>query len=158
MVNAESPGATSSFADFMRQRRPEVARAYVRGDADPLTEVSTTRDPASFFPPRSGYIEGAERVKEVNHRGAQQFGPDGETDLEVLHMDEDGDLCILGRVATRHRLNQRTHQRDASTYHGIVSPRGWLLEARAPTRRPSREPESITDLAPRTARPGGNRR
>jgi ketosteroid isomerase-like protein len=93
MANAESPSAASSFADFMRQRRPEVARAYVRGDADPLTEVSTTRDPASFFPPRSGYIEGAERVIEVNRRGAQQFGPDGETDLEVLHMDEDGDLA-----------------------------------------------------------------
>jgi ketosteroid isomerase-like protein len=93
MANAESPSATSSFADFMRQRRPEVARAYVRGDADPLTEVSTTRDPASFFPPRSGYIEGAERVIEVNRHGAQQFGPDGETDLEVLHMDEDGDLA-----------------------------------------------------------------
>jgi ketosteroid isomerase-like protein len=26
-------------------------------------------------------------------RGAQQFGPDGETDLEVLHMDEEGDLA-----------------------------------------------------------------
>ena len=74
MTNTQSRGATSSFAEFMRGVRSDAARAYVRGDAGPLTDVSTRRDPASFFPPGPGYIEGAERVIDVNQRGAQQFG------------------------------------------------------------------------------------
>jgi ketosteroid isomerase-like protein len=83
---------SADFDQFMKQRR-EVAQAYVTGDAGPLTAISAGDDPATFFSPMGGYVEGAAAVVSTNERGAEQFQPGGDTDLEVLHQGASGDLA-----------------------------------------------------------------
>jgi ketosteroid isomerase-like protein len=82
----------TDFDAFLMRRRA-VAQAYVTGDAGPLGEIAAVRSPASFFPPGGGIEEGAAHVTAVNARGATQFGPGGETMLEILHSGSSGDLA-----------------------------------------------------------------
>jgi len=82
----------NSFDDFMQLRR-RVAQAYVRGDAGPLREISALSDPATFFGPSGGVEKGAKEVLATNEEGAKRFGPDGQTDLEVLQQGSSGDLA-----------------------------------------------------------------
>jgi ketosteroid isomerase-like protein len=82
-----------SFEEFMHTSRPAAAAAYVSGDPAPVTAISTRRDPATFFGPGGGSVVGAQAVIDTNEGDAAMFEPDGETRLEVLHMDDDGDLA-----------------------------------------------------------------
>ncbi|MBI1682532.1 YybH family protein [Caulobacter hibisci] len=82
----------SDFAAFLEERR-RVAQAYVNGDGGPLTEIAARAEPASFFPPNGGREEGAGHVIAVNARGARSFAGGGETSLEILHSEADGDLA-----------------------------------------------------------------
>jgi len=82
---------STDFDQFMKQRQA-VAQAYVTGDAGPLTAISTGSDPATFFSPMGGYVEGAAAVVSTNERGAEQFQPGGDTHFEVLHQGASGDL------------------------------------------------------------------
>ena len=82
----------SDFDAFLAIRR-QAAQAYVNGKAGPLDQMVATACPASFFPPRGGREEGAYRVADVYARDAGFFVEGGETTLEILHSDADGDLA-----------------------------------------------------------------
>ncbi len=82
---------TSDFDRFLAGR-DAVGQAYITGDAEPLTAMSAQEDPATFFPPNGGYVQGAADVLATNQRGAQMFAPGGETHFEILHSSADGDL------------------------------------------------------------------
>ena len=86
--------ADRSFGAFLAHR-PDVGKAYVNGDAGPLTAISTDHDPATFFGPRGGVVSGAETVLQTNQDGATSFAPGGGSTFEVLHAAADGDLGYL---------------------------------------------------------------
>ena len=83
--------AENSFEHFLQQRR-QVASAFVNGDPGPLSEISTSTDPASIFGPSGGAEQGAAHVIEVNEAGSHRFHG-GTTELEILHSRESGDLA-----------------------------------------------------------------
>src|SRR6476620_9010749 len=85
------PMAEKSFENFLNQRR-QVASAFVNGDPGPLSEISTSTDPATIFGPNGRTAQGASHVLEINEIGAHRFHG-GTTDLEVLHSGESGDLA-----------------------------------------------------------------
>ncbi|MET3663885.1 DUF4440 domain-containing protein [Caulobacter sp. 1776] len=82
----------SDFDAFLEIRR-QAAQAYVNGQAGPLDRLAATACPATFFPPRGGREEGADWVASVYARDAGSFLEGGETTLEILHSDADGDLA-----------------------------------------------------------------
>jgi ketosteroid isomerase-like protein len=75
---------TRNFDEFMK-RRQQVAQAYVSGDAGPLEAISTRRDPATFFGPGGGCVQGADTVVSTNIGGATTFEVGGDTHFEILH-------------------------------------------------------------------------
>jgi ketosteroid isomerase-like protein len=91
------------FEQFM-QRRAQVARAYVEGDAEPLRAIVTQRSPASFFGPQGDYEKGADQVWKAYEAGASAFSPGGETALEIFEMaagDDVGYWAGLQRAKVR---------------------------------------------------------
>jgi ketosteroid isomerase-like protein len=83
---------SASFDDFMATRA-KVAEAYVSGDPAPLVSISTRSDPATFFGPQGGVVEGAQAVLSTNEAGSRQFAAGGDTRLEILHMAADDHLA-----------------------------------------------------------------
>jgi NAD(P)H-dependent FMN reductase/ketosteroid isomerase-like protein len=75
--------AAPSFADFMRDRE-EASNAYITGDPEPLLALSTSVDPATFFPPGGDRIVGADAVNAANRRGAASFDAGSKGRFEVL--------------------------------------------------------------------------
>lgn len=73
------------FQTFMKQR-DEVAQAYVNGDAAPLGEIVTHDNPATFFAPFGGYLQGADAVAMRYAHDANSFTPEGKSRLEILQM------------------------------------------------------------------------
>ena len=71
------------------QKRKEVARAYVNGDAAPLERIAAVDFPASFFHPKGVVVEGAERVLARYVDDATAFCPGGESDIEIIQMGHD---------------------------------------------------------------------
>ncbi|MGI8662146.1 MAG: YybH family protein [Acidimicrobiales bacterium] len=82
---------SSDFERFM-QGRETVGHAYVTGDSGPLAKISAQQDPATFFSPLGGYVQGAADVLSENEDGAGHFRPGGNTQFEILHMSASGDL------------------------------------------------------------------
>jgi len=82
----------SDFETFMAAR-VEAAAAYVRGDGGPVGDLSTTHDPATFFGPDGKLVRGASSVAESYRRGAEAFGPGGESRLEILQQASDGKVA-----------------------------------------------------------------
>ncbi len=80
-----------TFEAFLKQR-DEVASAYVCGDAEPLERIATRHNPASFFGPAGGALEGSRKVVERYEKDAGSFEPGGESHLEILHSHSSGDL------------------------------------------------------------------
>jgi NAD(P)H-dependent FMN reductase/ketosteroid isomerase-like protein len=72
-----------SFDDFLRDRE-EASGAYINGDPDPLLALSTTTDPATFFPPSGDRIVGADAVNAANRKGAQAFDQGSKGRFEIL--------------------------------------------------------------------------
>lgn len=81
------------FSAFMA-RRPDIAEAYVEGNAAPLDEIVARRDPATFFSPRGGGTQGAQTVAKRYKDDARSFAPKGESRLEVLQTQASGDLAF----------------------------------------------------------------
>jgi ketosteroid isomerase-like protein len=73
------------FEQFMK-RREEASVAYVQGDAEPLSRIVARVSPATFFPPRGGYQQGAADVASTYEHDAALFEPGSESRFEVLHM------------------------------------------------------------------------
>lgn len=73
------------FEQFMKQRA-KVARAYVSGEAAPLSEIVARHSPATFFGPQGGYRQGAEAVWSQYKGDATIFESCDESQLEILHM------------------------------------------------------------------------
>lgn len=72
-----------SFDDFLRDRE-KASDAYINGDPAPLLALSTTRDPATFFPPSGDRIVGADAVNAANRDGAQAFAKGSKGRFEIL--------------------------------------------------------------------------
>lgn len=75
--------------------RPAVGEAYVSGDSEPLTAISTAHDPATLFSPAGGYVSGAAAVLATNQTGAASFRPGSRTEFEILHAGSSGELGYL---------------------------------------------------------------
>ena len=73
------------FEEFM-QRRAEAARAYVNGDPEPLSQISTNTSPATFFSPRGDFVEGASEVSARYDADAAAFAADNENTMQILQM------------------------------------------------------------------------
>ena len=73
------------FEQFM-QRREEASRAYVQGDAAPLSRIVAHVSPATFFPPGGGVQQGAAEVASRYEQDAALFEPGSDSRFEVLHM------------------------------------------------------------------------
>jgi len=80
------------FDAFMRAREA-AARAYVKGDVEPLARMAAESDPVTFFSPGGQNVSGARAVAERYATDARRFGRDGTTSLEVLH-SASGDLAF----------------------------------------------------------------
>ena len=85
MNNAAKNEDHYGFKQFMKQREL-AASAYVNGDAAPVGQLVTQHDPATFFGPMGGHVEGAKSVWTTHEHGAGQFRAGGENKLEILHM------------------------------------------------------------------------
>jgi ketosteroid isomerase-like protein len=85
------PQDSEGFGDFMR-RREGVSTDYINGRADGLLGLSTTNDPATFFPPSGDRIHGASRVNAANKKGAHAFGEGSTGHFEILQSASSGDL------------------------------------------------------------------
>jgi len=93
------------FGQFMK-RREAAARAYVRGDAGPLSRLVTRLAPATFFGPNGGYDQGPDQVYSTYEGGAAQFEPDGNSLFEIFQMDASDSIayCVgLQRATVRMR-------------------------------------------------------
>lgn len=73
------------FEQFMK-RREEASLAYVQGDAEPLSRIVARVSPATFFPPRGGYQQGATEVASRYEHDAALFEQGSDSSFEVLQM------------------------------------------------------------------------
>jgi ketosteroid isomerase-like protein len=73
------------FEQFMK-RRDDAARAYVRGDATPLSRIVARGGDATFYAPRGGFVQGADEVFSTYERDAAAFAPGGESSFKILQM------------------------------------------------------------------------
>lgn len=102
------------FEQFMKQRE-KVAKAYVTGDAEPLSDISTDKSPATFFGPMGGYIQGANEVLSTNIEGSTHFGEESESHFEILHMGSSGDLAYW--VGIQHAEVKMKGKKDTIPMH-----------------------------------------
>jgi ketosteroid isomerase-like protein len=80
------------FEQFMRQRE-EAARAYVRGEAAPLAQLSARTGDATFFGPLGGSVQGAQAVFARYESDAKSFAPGSDSHFEILHMGASNGLA-----------------------------------------------------------------
>ncbi len=105
---------SAEFDEFLRGRGA-IGQAYVTGDARPLAVISARGDPATFFGPQGGYVQGAADVLSTNEDGAGHFRPGGDTQFEILHSAASGDLGYL--VGIQHANVRMQGQDDAVAMH-----------------------------------------
>ncbi|MGN6771481.1 MAG: YybH family protein [Rhizobiaceae bacterium] len=79
------------FETFMRQRE-QAALSYCQGDAEPVNELSTDCEPATFFGPDGSTTKGPENIKSAYAEGASSFGPNGTSQLEILQSGSEGGM------------------------------------------------------------------
>jgi len=87
-MNSES----HDFEQFMKHREA-AARAYVRGDAGPVSQIATRNAPATFFGPNGDFDQGPDRVASMYAQGAAQFESDGDSNFEILHMSASAEIA-----------------------------------------------------------------
>lgn len=79
------------FDQFMKQRE-KAATAYINGDAEPLGDLSSATNPASFFGPGGGEVHGARKVGKRYASDAGAFGTGSTGRFEIIHAEASGDL------------------------------------------------------------------
>jgi ketosteroid isomerase-like protein len=100
--------ALRDFKQFMNQRE-EASRAFLNGDIGPLGTIATHVSPATIFGPMGDYVEGADKVNEVNASGAKNFEPGGESRFEVLQIAaNDGIAYWVGIQRATARMKGKT--------------------------------------------------
>lgn len=82
---------SETFSDFMR-RREAISTDYINGSADSLLGISTTNDPATFFPPSGARIQSASLINAANEKGALAFGKGSTGCFEILQSSSSSDL------------------------------------------------------------------
>jgi ketosteroid isomerase-like protein len=80
-----------TFDDFLI-RREAASGAYISGKPLPLLELSTRRDPATFFPPSGARVLGATAVNQANEQGAAAFASGGTGRFDIFQSGSSGDL------------------------------------------------------------------
>lgn len=73
-------------------RREAVSGDYINGNAQPLLEISTVRDPATFFPPNGQRVHGAAQVNANNAKGVDAFAAGSTGHFEVMQSGSSGGL------------------------------------------------------------------
>jgi len=66
----------------------------VRGVSEPLSEITTRVDPATFFSPRGDAQQGAAAILQRFVADAKSFGDQGTTELEILQSATSGSLAF----------------------------------------------------------------
>ncbi len=86
-MQTESTSNSDLLRDFewFMERREQAARAFVSGEAAPLSRIVARDLPATFFGPRGGYEHGPDHVRSVYERDAARFSA-GDTNFEILQM------------------------------------------------------------------------
>ena len=79
------------FESFLA-RREQISNEYIQGNAAPLVGISTTSDPATFFPPNGDHVVGAAKVNAANEKGANAFGKGSVGRFEVIHSGSSGEF------------------------------------------------------------------
>lgn len=79
------------FASFL-VRREAISGDYITGKAGPLLEISTSSDPATFFPPNGDRVHGAANVNAANKHGAETFRKGGVGRFEVMQSGSSGGI------------------------------------------------------------------
>lgn len=105
---------SGDFERFMIGREG-IGQAYITGDPRPLAAISARHDPATYFSPQGGYVQGAAEVLPATADGARQFAPGGDTQFEILHMSASGDLGYW--VGIQHASVRMDGQHDAAEMH-----------------------------------------
>ncbi len=78
--------------DAFLVRREEVSGDYINGNAQPLLDISTVSDPATFFPPSGQRVHGASQVNASNEKGAKAFAFGSKGHFEVMQSGSSGSL------------------------------------------------------------------
>ena len=91
----ETIRSTSTGSDFAQliEVRESAARAYVAGDAHPVSALATRNDPATFYSPGGDAVRGASAVTERYQKDVHAFEAGGTTRFEVLHSASSGELA-----------------------------------------------------------------
>jgi NAD(P)H-dependent FMN reductase/ketosteroid isomerase-like protein len=89
---AAGPGG-DDFDEFLA-RREAIASAYSNGDAEPLSGIVATDDPATFFPPGGGSVAGADAVATRYRSDAESFAQGNRNALRILQSDASGGLAF----------------------------------------------------------------
>jgi ketosteroid isomerase-like protein len=79
------------FEEFLEKRRA-AASAYVKGDARAVTDLSVSSGAATFFDPGGDIVKGADAVLKAYREGAQMFGPESVTEIEIHDYGSSGDV------------------------------------------------------------------
>jgi ketosteroid isomerase-like protein len=97
-----------NFETFMKQREA-AAKAYVSGDAAPVSDLATRVSPATFFGPGGGYVQGADEVLSSHQQGAKMFEAGSDSHFEILHMAaSDGLAYWVGFQQASTRMKGKT--------------------------------------------------
>lgn len=81
----------TDFQTFMKERE-KAALDYTKGDATAVDNLTADSEDVSFFGPDGKALRGSQPVIKAFDQGAAQFGPAGESRLEILHQDANGDV------------------------------------------------------------------
>lgn len=90
-VRAAGARAEETFEELLA-RRETISGEYISGDPEPLLGISTTSDPATFFPPSGDRVQGASNVNATNKQGANAFAPGSAGRFEVMQSGSSGGL------------------------------------------------------------------
>ena len=88
-ANTVRGGAQESFDAFLA-RREAISGEYISGDPTSLLGISTSSDPATFFPPSGDVVQGASKVNAVNEQGAKAFATGSVGRFEVMQSGSSG--------------------------------------------------------------------
>jgi ketosteroid isomerase-like protein len=81
-----------TFKEFLKTRE-RASRAYMSGDAGPVTRITTKTHNASFFSPQGEYVVGRKNVVSAFQKGAMAFKSVIENAFEALHMGADNGIA-----------------------------------------------------------------